>query len=49
MTAGSTLAITNAGVFDASTSGNLFLKADFSTVNLNNGDSITFTWKWTLN
>jgi hypothetical protein len=25
------------------------LKADFSTVNLNNGDNITFTWKWTLN
>ena len=45
MTAGSTLAITNAGLFDASTSGNLFVKGDFSTVNLNSGDSIQFTFK----
>jgi hypothetical protein len=44
-TAGSTLAITNAGLFDASTSGNLFAKGDFSTINLNNGDSIQFTFK----
>ena len=45
MTAGGTLAITNAGLFDASTSGNLFVKGDFSTVNLNSGDSIQFTFK----
>ena len=45
LTAGSTLAITNAGLFDASTSGNLFVKGDFSTVNLNTGDSIQFTFK----
>ena len=45
MTAGATLAITNAGLFDASTSGNLFVKGDFSTVNLNSGDSIQFTFK----
>jgi hypothetical protein len=44
-TAGSTLAITNAGLFDASTSGNLFAKGDFSTINLNTGDSIQFTFK----
>jgi len=44
-TAGSTLAITNAGLFDASTSGNLFVKGDFSTINLNSGDSIQFTFK----
>ena len=44
-TAGSSLAITNAGLFDASTSGNLFAKGDFSTINLNSGDSIQFTFK----
>lgn len=45
MTATGTRAITNAGLFDASTSGNLFMKGDFATVNLNNGDSIAFTMK----
>jgi len=44
-TAGGTLAITNAGLFDASTSGNLFVKGDFSTINLSSGDSIQFTFK----
>ena len=33
-TAGGALAITNAGIFDASTSGDLFAKGDFSTINL---------------
>lgn len=45
ITASATRAITNAGLFDASTSGNLFLKGDFSTVNLSTGDSIQFTFK----
>ena len=31
-TAGGTLAITNAGLFDASTSGNLFVKGDFTGI-----------------
>ena len=44
-TAGGTLAITNAGLFDASTSGNLFVKGDFTTINLSSGDSIQFTFK----
>jgi len=44
-TAGATLAITNAGLFDASTAGNLFAKGDFSTINLSSGDSIQFTFK----
>jgi hypothetical protein len=44
-TAGGALAITNAGTFDASTSGNLFIKGDFSTINLSSGDSIQFTLK----
>jgi hypothetical protein len=43
MTAGR--AITNAGLFDASTSGNLFMKGDFSTINLSSGDSLQLTAK----
>jgi len=35
--------ITNAGLFDASTSGNLFMKGDFTGVALNLGESIQFT------
>ena len=45
LTAGSSLTITNAGTFDASTSGNLFVKGDFTGVALNSGDSIQFTVK----
>lgn len=37
--------ITNAGLFDASTSGNLYVKGDFTGIALNNGDSIQFTIK----
>ena len=44
-TAGGALAITNAGLFDATTVGNLFAKGDFSTINLASGDSIAFTFK----
>lgn len=44
-TAGGALAITNAGLFDAATVGNLFLKGDFATVNLANGDSLQLTYK----
>ena len=44
-TAGGTLSITNAGLFDAVSSGNLFVKGDFSTINLSSGDSIQFTFK----
>jgi hypothetical protein len=45
VTAGSSLTITNAGLFDASTSGNLFVKGDFTGIALNSGDSIQFTFK----
>lgn len=45
LTAAGTLAITNAGLFDASTSGNLFVKGDFTTINLATSDSIQFTIK----
>jgi hypothetical protein len=44
-TAGTTETITNAGLFDASTSGNLFVKGDFTGIALNTGDSIAFTFK----
>ena len=44
-TASTTETITNAGVFDASTSGNLFAKGDFTGIALNSGDSIQFTFK----
>ena len=45
ITAAGTLAVTNAGLFDALTSGNLFVKGDFSTINLASGDSIQFTFR----
>ena len=47
LTAGSALAVTNAGIFDNATvgSGILFVKGDFGTINLNSGDSISFTFK----
>lgn len=45
VTATATRAITNAGLFDASTVGNLFVKGDFATINLASGDSIAFTIK----
>lgn len=44
-TAAGALTITNAGVFDASTAGNLFMKGDFTGVALASGDSIAFTMK----
>lgn len=37
--------ITNVGLFDASTSGNLYFKSDFTGLALLIGDSITFTLK----
>jgi hypothetical protein len=37
--------ITNAGLFDASSSGNLFMKGDFSGIPLAAGESIAFTMK----
>lgn len=44
ITADGTKTITNAGVFDASTVGNLFLKSDFTGIALNASDSIQFTF-----
>ena len=38
-------AITEAGLFDASTSGNMFLRGTFSAINVSVADSIEFTIK----
>lgn len=49
-TADAARAVTNAGLFDAAgtgvppTGGNLFVKADFATINLANGDTLTLTY-----
>lgn len=45
LTAGSGLTITNAGTFDAASSGHLFVKGDFTGLALASGDSIQFTIK----
>lgn len=45
VTASATRAVDEAGLFDASSSGNLFLSATFAVINLANGDSIQFTFK----
>ena len=43
--AGAGKAITEMGLFDAATDGNLFLRATFSAINVSVGDSIEFTAK----
>ena len=43
ITASAARAVTNAGLFDAVSVGNLFVKGDFATINLASGDSIQFT------
>lgn len=43
VTAGSTLAITEAGLFDNVTAGNMLIHAVFSAVNVVSGDAIAFT------
>lgn len=44
VTAGSSLAITEAGLFDAVTAGNMLIHSVFSAVNVVSGDSIAFTF-----
>lgn len=44
VTAGSTLAITEAGLFDNVTAGNMLIHGIFSAVNVISGDSIAFTF-----
>lgn len=47
MSAAGPVAVTNAGLWDNSTigSGNLFMKGDFSSINLSLNDSIAFTFQ----
>jgi hypothetical protein len=44
VTAVSSLAITEAGLFDAVTAGNMLIRSDFAPVNVVSGDSIAFTF-----
>lgn len=44
VTAGSSLAITEAGLFDAVSTGNLLTRGVFSAVNVVSGDAIAFTF-----
>lgn len=44
VTAGSTLAITEAGLFDNVTAGNMLIHSVFTAVNVVSGDSIAFTF-----
>ena len=44
VTASATRAVDEAGLFDASSTGNMFASATFAVVNLASGDSIQFTW-----
>lgn len=44
----STLAITEHGLFNASTGGTLMDRSVFSAINVNNGDSIQFTYTLTI-
>jgi hypothetical protein len=45
ITALSAQAITEVGIFDASTAGNMLVRATFSVINVSIGDTITFTIK----
>jgi hypothetical protein len=47
ITSASGQTITNAGIFDASTSGNMLLKSDFTGIVLASSDSIQFTFDLT--
>ena len=48
VTAGSTLAITEAGCFDNVTAGNMLLRGVFAAINVVSGDSIAFTCQATF-
>ena len=49
ITATAARAITEAGLFDASTVGNMFVYSDFIVINLATNDSITFTFNVQFN
>lgn len=43
-----TAALTEAGIFDASSSGNMWLSASFSAINKGAADTLTITWTLTI-
>lgn len=45
ITATAARAVDEAGLFDASTAGNMFASATFAVVNLASGDSLQLTWQ----
>lgn len=45
VTATTTRALQESGVFDASSVGNMLVRGVYTTINLANGDSIQVTWK----
>lgn len=45
VTATSARVVDEAGLFDASSTGNMFTSATFAVINLATSDSIAFTWK----
>lgn len=45
VTAAGTIAITESGVFNASTNGTMLARQTFTAINVVSGDSIQFTWK----
>lgn len=47
ITSAGTQTITNAGIFDAASSGNMLLKSDFTGIALESGDKIEFTFTLT--
>jgi hypothetical protein len=47
MTSAGVQTITNAGIFDAASSGNMLLKSDFAGIALAGGDKIEFTFQLT--
>jgi hypothetical protein len=49
ITAGTAETITEAGAFDASTAGNLWLHSNFTGIALAVGDSIQFTFNYSIN
>lgn len=45
-TATTARSVDEAGLFDASSGGNMFISATFAVISLANGDSLQLTWKW---
>ncbi len=48
VTAGSTLSITEAGLFDAVSAGNMLMRGNFTAVGVDSGDAIAFTFNLRL-